>query len=70
MGRKRQGKWWVQKDQLCTDVEENSPIRCYDVLLSGKMSSYGERALCRSTLCSGRRQIAGKLSAESQNRLA
>ena len=23
MGRKRQGKWWVQKDQLCTDVEKN-----------------------------------------------
>jgi hypothetical protein len=36
MGRKRQGKWWVQKDQLCTDVEKESPVRCYDVLLSGK----------------------------------
>jgi hypothetical protein len=35
MGRKRQGKWWVQKDQLCTDIEKESSVRCYDVLLSG-----------------------------------
>ena len=35
MGRKRQGKWWVERDQLCTDVDEDSSVRCYDVLVSG-----------------------------------
>ena len=35
MGRKRQGKWWVDKDQLCTDVDKESSVRCYDVLVSG-----------------------------------
>ena len=35
MGRKRQGKWWVEKDQLCADVDKESSVRCYDVLLSG-----------------------------------
>jgi hypothetical protein len=35
MGRKRQGKWWVEKDQLCTDIDKDSSVRCYDVLVSG-----------------------------------
>jgi len=35
MGRKRQGKWWIEKDQLCTDVDKEASIRCYDVLVSG-----------------------------------
>ena len=35
MGRKRQGKWWIQKDPLCTDIEKESSVGCYDVLLSG-----------------------------------
>jgi hypothetical protein len=35
MGRKRQGKWWVDKDQLCNDVDKESSVRCYDVLVSG-----------------------------------
>jgi hypothetical protein len=34
MGRKRTGKWWVQKDQLCTDDGE-SLAKCYDVRVSG-----------------------------------
>jgi hypothetical protein len=35
MGRKRQGKWWIEKDQLCIDVDKESSVRCYDVLASG-----------------------------------
>jgi hypothetical protein len=35
MGRKRTGKWWVENNQLCTDVDEDSSVRCYDVLISG-----------------------------------
>ena len=35
MGRKRQGKWWVDNDRLCTDVDEEASVRCYDVLASG-----------------------------------
>ena len=35
MGRKRQGKWWVARDQLCTDVDKDFSVRCYDVLVSG-----------------------------------
>ena len=35
MGRKRQGKWWIEKDQLCIDVDKESAVRCYDVLASG-----------------------------------
>jgi hypothetical protein len=35
MGRKRQGKWWVENDQLCSDVDKESSVRCYDVLMSG-----------------------------------
>jgi hypothetical protein len=35
MGRKRQGKWWIDKDRLCTDVDKESSVRCYDVLVSG-----------------------------------
>ena len=35
MGRKRQGKWWVEKDQLCTDVDKESSVRWYEVFVSG-----------------------------------
>jgi hypothetical protein len=35
MGRKRQGKWWVEEDRLCNDVDKDASVRCYDVLLSG-----------------------------------
>jgi hypothetical protein len=35
MGRKRQGKWWIEKDQLCIDVDKESSVKCYDVLASG-----------------------------------
>jgi hypothetical protein len=35
MGRERQGKWWVEKDQLCTDVDKESSVRCYEVFVSG-----------------------------------
>ena len=35
MGRKRTGKWRVQKDQLCVEFENEMP-NCYEVLVSGK----------------------------------
>jgi len=35
MGRKRTGKWRVEKDQLCIELEKD-PVNCYDVLVSGK----------------------------------
>ena len=34
MGRKRSGKWRVEKDQLCVEFEKELPT-CYDVLASG-----------------------------------
>ena len=34
MGRKRNGKWWVEKDQLCIDDSED-PVKCYEVRVSG-----------------------------------
>src|SRR5437764_5877883 len=35
MGRKRTGKWWVEKDQLCVEFE-NDLETCYEERLSGK----------------------------------
>jgi hypothetical protein len=36
MGRKRTGKWRVEKDQLCIEFEKEPIPSCYDVWLSGK----------------------------------
>jgi hypothetical protein len=33
MGRKRAGKWWTEKDQLCIDDSEST--KCYEVRVSG-----------------------------------
>jgi len=35
MGKKREGKWWIDKDKLCIDVDKEAAVRCYDVLVSG-----------------------------------
>jgi hypothetical protein len=35
MGRKRTGKWRVEKDQVCIELEKD-PANCYDVWISGK----------------------------------
>jgi hypothetical protein len=35
MGRKRTGKWRVEKDQLCIELEKD-PVNCYEVWVSGK----------------------------------
>jgi len=35
MGRKRTGKWRIEKDQLCVEFEKEMP-NCYEVLVSGK----------------------------------
>jgi hypothetical protein len=35
MGRKRTGKWRVEKDQVCIELEKD-PANCYDVWTSGK----------------------------------
>ena len=36
MGRKRTGKWKVEKDQLCIDFDKDPPAKCYEVWMSGK----------------------------------
>ena len=36
MGRKRTGKWRVEKDQLCVELEKESIANCYEVWVSGK----------------------------------
>src|SRR5262245_11523450 len=36
MGRKRTGKWLVEKNQLCIEFEKEPIPTCYDVWLSGK----------------------------------
>ena len=36
MGRKRTGKWRVEKDQLCIEFEKEPPAKCYEVWISGK----------------------------------
>ena len=35
MGRKRTGKWRIEKDQLCIEFEKET-ANCYEVLASGK----------------------------------
>ena len=35
MGRKRAGKWRIEKDQLCVELEKE-PANCYEVWASGK----------------------------------
>ena len=35
MGRKRTGKWRIEKDQLCIEFEEESP-KCYEVWMAGR----------------------------------
>jgi hypothetical protein len=36
MGRKRTGKWRVEKDQLCIEFDNEPSTKCYDVWMSGK----------------------------------
>jgi hypothetical protein len=36
MGRKRTGKWRVEKDQLCVEFDKEPPAKCYEVWMSGK----------------------------------
>ena len=36
MGRKRTGKWRVEKDQLCVEYDKEPPVKCYEVWSSGK----------------------------------
>ena len=36
MGRKRTGKWRVEKDQLCVEFDKEPPVKCYEVWMSGK----------------------------------
>ena len=37
-GRKRTGKWRVEKDQLCIEFDKDPPAKCYEVWMSGKNS--------------------------------
>jgi hypothetical protein len=36
MGRKRTGKWRVEKDELCIEFEKDPPAKCYEMWMSGK----------------------------------
>jgi hypothetical protein len=36
MGRKRTGKWRVEKDQLCIEFDKDPPAKCYEVWMSGR----------------------------------
>jgi hypothetical protein len=36
MGRKRTGKWRVEKDQFCIEFDKDPPAKCYEVWISGK----------------------------------
>jgi len=36
MGRKRAGRWRVEQDQLCIELEGEPIPKCYDVWISGK----------------------------------
>jgi hypothetical protein len=36
MGRKRTGKWRIDKDELCVEFDKDPPTKCYQVWLSGK----------------------------------
>jgi hypothetical protein len=35
MGRKRTGKWRIEKDQLCIEFENEIP-KCYEMFVAGK----------------------------------
>jgi hypothetical protein len=36
MGRKRTGKWRVEKDRLCVEIDKEPPAKCYEVWAAGK----------------------------------
>ncbi len=36
MGRKRTGKWRIEKDELCVEFDKDPPAKCYEVWVSGK----------------------------------
>src|SRR5262245_23597058 len=36
MGRKRSGKWRVEKEQFCVEFDKESPGKCYEVWATGK----------------------------------
>ena len=36
MGRKRTGKWRVEKDQLCIEFDKEPPAKCYEVWTAGQ----------------------------------
>lgn len=44
MGRKRTGKWRVEKDQLCIEFDKDPPAKCYEVWMSGKTVERDARA--------------------------
>jgi hypothetical protein len=36
MGRKSVGKWRIERDQLCVEIEKAPPAKCYEVWGSGQ----------------------------------
>jgi hypothetical protein len=47
MGRKEDGKWWIEKDELCVDRGKDDG-GCYQVWLSGKNVELRRAGLPRS----------------------
>src|SRR6478672_11684391 len=47
MGRRRTGKWRIEKDQLCIEFEKEPIPTCYDVWLAGKQVEHGAKVCCR-----------------------
>jgi hypothetical protein len=71
MGRKRTGKWRVEKDQLCIEFEKEPIPNCYEVWLSGKQVQFRREGLLplQGTLesSSGRNFVSYKTNAPGAN---
>ena len=58
MGRKRTGKWRVEKDQLCVEFDKEPPAKCYEVWMSGKKVELRGEGRCRCKGSSNRPRAA------------
>ena len=58
MGRKRPGKWRVEKEQLCIEFDKEPPAKCYEVWMSGKKVELRREGSCRCKGSSNRPRAA------------
>ena len=58
IGRKRTGKWRVEKDQLCIEFDKEPPAKCYEVWMSGKKVELRREGRCRCKGSSNRPRAA------------